>query len=341
MASAPDVSVLMPVFDAAATLCEALDSMLAQTLRDIEIVAVDDGSRDASLEILRNYQTRDPRVRVVALRHAGLVAALNAGLRHCRAPLVARMDADDISHPERLEKQSALLSRERELGVVGCLVQAFPAAQVGEGFRIYLEWQNRLRLHDDICREIFIESPITHPSACVRREHLEALGGYADCGWPEDYDLWLRLHAAGVRFGKVPEVLFSWREHGNRLTRTDSRYSVENFLRVKARYLVEGPLRHRDGVIVWGAGKTGRRISKHLLRNGCDLLAFVDIDARKIGGTMRRLPIVSPSQVGELWRGCEQPFLIAAVGSRGARVLIREALGAMDLSEGADYLFVA
>ena len=83
---------------------------------------------------------------------------------------------------------------------------------------------------DAIAREIWIESPLAHPSVVMRRTCLERLGGYQDHGWPEDYDLWLRMHLAGERLAKVPEVLLDWREHPARLTRIDSRYAVENFL---------------------------------------------------------------------------------------------------------------
>ena len=339
--SQPRVSVLMPVHNAEETLVEALRSICGQTLHDLEIVAVDDGSQDGSGGILREAASRDRRVRPVTLEHGGLVAALNAGLRHCRAPFVARMDADDVSLPERLEKQLEMLEDDPLLGVAGCLVEGFPPAHVGEGMRLYLEWQNRLRTHEEIVREIFVESPITHPGACVRRSVLEEAGGYEDRGWAEDYDLWLRLAAAGVRFSKVPEVLLRWREHPGRLTRTDSRYSVENFLRAKAHYLLAGPLRGRDAVFIWGAGKTGRRLSKHLVRGGCPLAAFIDIDPAKIGRTLRRAAIISAGEFAGRWRRCRNPMLLAAVASRGARGEIRRELQRAALAEGRDYLHVA
>ena len=339
--SQPRVSVLMPVHNAEATLAGALGSICGQTLRDLEIVAVDDGSEDGSGQILREAASRDRRVRPVTLEHGGLVGALNAGLRHCRAPFVARMDADDVSLPERLEKQAEMLEDDPGLGVAGCLVEGFPRAHVGEGMRLYIEWQNRLRTHEEIAREIFVESPVTHPSACLRRSVLVEAGGYEDRGWAEDYDLWLRLAAAGVRFAKVPEVLLRWREHPGRLTRTDGRYSVENFLRAKSRYLLAGPLRKRDAVFIWGAGKTGRRLSKHLVRGGCPLAAFIDIDPAKIGRTLRRAAIVSAEEFAERWRRCRNPMLLAAVASRGARDEIRRELQCMALAEGRDYLHVA
>jgi len=331
----------MPVYNAVSTLPAALESLQTQTLEDFEIAAVDDGSDDGSAEVLAQWQQREPRLRPVFAAHQGLIPALNRGLALSQGRFVARMDADDLAHPQRLEKQVALLEQHPNVSVVGSLVETFPREQVGEGFRLYEEWLNQLVTHEEICREIFIESPIVHPSATVRREEMMELGGYQERGWPEDYDLWLRYFVAGRRFAKVPQVLLYWREHPARATHTDSRYSVENFLRAKAWYLIRGPLQGRDALIVWGAGKTGRRLSKHLIRGGCTPVAFIDIDTRKIGKTLRRVPVVDPAELPGLWRQRERPLLLAAVASRGARGLIRRELARLGLIEGRDFLCVA
>jgi NADH/NAD ratio-sensing transcriptional regulator Rex len=145
------------------------------------------------------------------------------------------------------------------------------------------------------------------------------------------------MHIAGAHFAKVPAVLLHWRDHPRRLTRTDSRYSVENFLRAKSHYLLQGPLRERDAVFLWGAGQMGRRLAKHLERAGAPLKAFIDIDPRKIGRERRGCPIVAPEALLELWQQHRHPVLLACVGSRGARELIRQQLRAAGLREGADW----
>lgn len=338
---APRISVLMPVYNAAGTLPDTLQSIAVQSLCDFEVIAVDDGSDDVSGTILEAWRRGDRRIQPVRAGRVGLVAALNLGLSRCRGAWVARMDADDRMHPERLARQAALLESRPDISVAGSLVALFAEGAVGEGMKVYEAWLNSLVEHEDIAREIFIESPIAHPSAMVRRDELVALGGYRDVGWPEDYDLWLRYHAAGRRFAKVPEVLLYWREHADRLTRTDSRYSVENFLRVKAHFLVDGPLRERDGLIVWGAGQTGRRLTRHIVRMGRPVDAFVDISPRKIGGRMRDAPIVGPDELVSTWSRYRHPMLIVAVSSRGARKLIRQALTDSGLTEVEDYLCAA
>jgi hypothetical protein len=162
-------------------------------------------------------------------------------------------------------------------------------------------------------------------------------GGYQDHGWAEDYDLWLRLYLRGASFAKLPEMLVEWREHPQRLTRTDARYSLENFLRAKAHYLALGPLRGRDAVVIWGAGMIGRRLARQLEYQGAPLVAFIDIDPRKIGRTRRSLPILPADALLDWLRRYRNPVILAAVGIRGARSLIRQQLSGMGLSEGQDW----
>ena len=322
----PLVSVLMSAYNAAATLDETLQTLQAQTMDDFEVVAVDDGSTDATRQILTNWQKSFPSLRLISAPHRGLIPALNEGLGLCRGALVARMDADDLAHPQRLEKQAQLLQRQPDISVVGSLVKTFPREDVGQGLRIYEDWLNQLVHHDDIAREIFIESPLANPSAMVRRQEILDLGGYCEHGWPEDYDLWLRAlngHGDGDGDGDG-----------------DNDGDV-GFLRAKAFYLSQGPLHEPRDLLVWGAGKTGRRLSKHLIRGGFRPRAFVDIATAKIGKTLRGIPIIGAADLPALWHQLEHPLLLIAVASRGARALIRTELARLQLVETRDFWCVA
>jgi glycosyltransferase involved in cell wall biosynthesis len=322
-------------------LNEALESLNVQTLADFEVIAVDDGSTDATSSILQEWAEFDERVHPISQTHNGIVSALNVGMQACQSPFIARMDADDLAYPERLALQVAFLEEHPRTAVVGCLVRGYPPEDVRQGFSIYLDWQNSLLTDKDIRREIFIESPLAHPSVMVRKEWLFQVGGYQELGWPEDYDLWLRLYLAGAKFAKVPKILLDWREHTTRLTRQDSRYSLENFLRAKAYYLTRGPLLDRDAVLLWGAGMVGRRLSKHLVRQGAPLKAFVDVDPAKIDRTRRGLPILPPEAIPRWWEQWSNPVVLAAVGARGARRLIRQRLESYGLREAQDWWSVA
>ncbi len=334
MTPTPTVSVLLPVRDAGAHLESCLRSIERQTLRDFEIIAVDDGSCDGSGETLRTRARSDRRYRVIPGPATGLAAALNVGLEHCRAELVARLDADDAMTPQRLELQAETLARDATLDVLSCLVRSFPRARIAEGFRRYDRWLNSLLTHDDILRERFVESPVAHPSVMARRSTLEAAGGYRDMGWAEDYDLWLRLLAGGARFAKIDRILHLWRDHPGRLTRTDGRYSVKRFLACKAYHLVAGPVRGADQVLIWGAGQTGRRLAKALRKLGVTPAAFVDVDARKVGRRPGGVPVHDVGDLLPLVRRRSQTVVLVAVARRGARDLIRPRLGRRGLVEG-------
>ncbi len=341
MTAPPRVSVLLPVFNARPFLDECLASLTRQTLADFEVLAVDDGSRDGSGAILESWREQDARIRVLRRPHLGHVAALNTGLEACRGELVARMDADDVAHPERLRLQVAAFDARPSLSVVSCKVRHFPDEAVAEGFRVYEEWLNSLVRHEQIMRDRFIESPIPHPTAMVPRATFLEAGGYRDQGWPEDYDLWLRLAAAGKRFHKVPRTLHYWRQHEVRLTRTDGRYALEKFLACKACYLCAGPLQGVRKVVVWGAGQTGRRLSKHLIRRGAPVEVFLDIDPGKIGRTLRGRPILNAAALPGLFDRRKRTLLLVAVSSRGARKLIRGRLDSIGLRETRDFWIAA
>ena len=337
----PLVTVVLPCYNAEKTLQETLISIQKQTLTDYELIAINDGSTDATLEILETWGKSEKRLRIIDQPHSGIVRTANVGIEETRSEYMARMDADDLAHPERLSQQVTFLDQNPKVGVVSSLVDVFPKTKVRKGYRIYVDWLNSLVLNTDIYREMFVESPVANPSVLIRKALLEKIGGYEDHGWPEDYDMWLRMYLAGVIFAKIPKVLLQWRDHPQRITRTDSRYSVKNFLRAKAHYLALGPLQGRDGVIIWGAGMIGRRLGKHLQRQGVPLDLYIDIDPNKIGREKRGCPIVSPEDLVNSWKHYRNPIILAAVGARNARCLIRKRLITYGFVEGRDWLAVA
>jgi glycosyltransferase involved in cell wall biosynthesis len=333
----PRVSILLPCRDAAAYLPEAIASIEAQTFPDFEVLAVDDGSEDSSGELLAAWAARDARVRIVETARRGLVAALEAALAQARGELIARMDADDIAEPRRLELQVALLDSNPGLSACGTRVRYFPRAAIREGALRYEEWLNSLTTPEEISRDIFVECPIAHPTLLARRTALLAVGGYQDPGWPEDYDLILRLWEAGHRMAKVPEVLLHWRDTPGRASRTDPRYAPEAFVRCKVHYLRRTLLARREGAVVWGAGPVGKSFARELLRQGATLRCFVDLDPRKIGQNIYGVPVIPPDRIDD-YRGA---FALAAVGSPGARAEIRAALHSAGWREMEDFCAVA
>ena len=331
----PRISILMPVRNEERFLGAALASLFAQTCKEWELVAVDDGSSDNTPKILAAAALGDNRVRVFSSPGKGLVNALNFGLSNCRAGLVARMDGDDVSHPCRLELQERFMGENPKVGLVACSFSHFPRQYLKVGMLAYEEWQNRLLTHEQIMADLFVESPFVHPSVVIRRSLLESVGGYLDLGWAEDYDLWLRLAAAGCRFARLPETCFFWRDRPERATRTMAEYTAEAFRRCKVHHLTTGFLQGVEAVTLVGAGLEGRAWRKALAEVGIAVSRWVDLDPRKVGRMLHGAPVV-PEHAVEPGSG---PMLVT-IGTRGARAQIRDWALGRGLVEGVDFVCV-
>lgn len=333
MQAKPEITVLMPVRNAASTLPTAVDSILRQSFEDYELLIIDDHSTDFAFQALVD---RDPRIRVIPNPGNGLVDALNFGIQSANGDWIARMDGDDIACADRLAMQRQYAIQNTSIGLIGAQVQIFRDdndQSPAEGYRHYQQWINQLTEPDQISRERFIESPIPHPTAFIRSETLKSAGGYRDCGWAEDYDLWLRLAERGVRMGKPQGILLRWRDHDGRLSRTADQYSARQFLRLKAHFLARY-FRHYSEICIWGAGPNGKKLFDYLDADGTTVSQFIDVHPRRIGGMARGRPVRSSEDIHEI----NEPIIVA-VGSRGARAEIRTALGASGRVEGDSYVF--
>ena len=317
---------MIPVRDGRRWLREAVGSALDECGVDDEVIVVDDGSTDAPGEVL----PEDGRVRLSRQSPSGIVSALQRGLAECTGEWIARLDADDRALPGRIEAQRSALSGDPRLAVVGGKAQMVRHdSAVPEGMRRYVAWVNGLA---DLHREILVESPLFHPAVLMRASAVASVGGYRGGDLPEDYDLWLRLVAAGWRLASVDQEVVCLRDREDRLTRTDPRYRRAAFERVKREYLSSTVLRSPRRVVVWGAGRTGRRWIKWLLEEGHTVVRVIDLGkATERSG----VPVVRPEVLPDL----DHDVLLVAVGVRGAREKIRDSLGQVrpGLAEGRDW----
>jgi glycosyltransferase involved in cell wall biosynthesis len=327
----PRVSVLLPVRDEAPYLAEALQSLSSQTHEEFEVVVVDDGSTDDSVEIAEAHAARDSRFRVLRQPRAGLVAALDRACAEASGELLARMDGDDVALPRRLEVQLAAMQDEG-LDACGGRIEYFPRATAGA--QRYAEWINSLTTAEAAARDVFVECPLPHPTLVVRRDALERAGGYRDLGWPEDYDLVLRLWARGARFRNVAETVLRWRDHPGRLSRTEPRYSVDAFVRCKLHHLRQTLLPGRRGVLVWGAGPVGKSFGRAL---GDELRGFVEVDPRKLGRAIYGVPVIPAEEAPRF----EDALWLGSVAGEEARKRIREIAASQGREEGNDFVAVA
>ncbi|MBI4560121.1 MAG: glycosyltransferase [Candidatus Hydrogenedentes bacterium] len=329
-----NVSILMPVFNAQETLGNSIESIRGQSWTDWELILVDDGSTDDSGQIGANFANRDSRIHNIRKRHEGIVAALTAAADRAEGRYLARMDADDTAHPDRLAKQLTLVEQDPRIALCGTRVEMV-GSDLGLGRQRYEKWINSLCSHEEILRELFVECPLSHPTFMMRRDTFEAVGGYQDHGWAEDYDLCMRLFLAGARFGKVPEPLLLWRDSPERLSMNDDRYSFLQFRRLKRHYLFKSYLKAGTSFFQWGAGEVG----KYWLREwGQDRPeAVVDIHPRKVGRRIHGYHVIAPEELP----GPGAAFIVVAVGAPGARNDIRNWLNPKGYEELRDYLFLA
>lgn len=331
----PLVSILMPVFNAASTLPACLRSIRRQTETRWECILVNDGSTDDTLAYARRWAETDDRVVVLDVPHRGIVSALNTGLERCRGAYVARMDADDLMHRDRLAAQIAALERS-PWAATGCHVRLFPRPALTAGRRAYECWLNSLDSPARVRADAFIECPIAHPALMIRTKVLSAFG-YRDQGWPEDYDLVLRLLAAGFEIGIVPRRLLCWRDVAPRLSRTHPAYTLDRFTACKAAFLAAGLLVGRDEYVLWGYGQTGRALRRALLVHQKRPAYIVEVHRGRLGNSIHGAPVVSPGTLSEL-RGHR---VVASVAGGRPREQIRAVLHAAGFEESQDFVCAA
>lgn len=231
MPTVPLVSVLMPVYNAADHVEDAIRSILVQTLTDLELVVVDDGSTDESPAILSRLQAQDARIRVLHQPNGGIVSALNLGLSHCTGVCIARMDADDLALPERLARQWAVFEADPSLVLCGTALKQF-------GDR---HGTLRFPVSDAGCRALLMTwSCFAHPTVMMRRDVLvrSGLRYEADYQHAEDYQLWSALAAHG-RLCNLPEPLLHYRVHDRQISQARKASQEAVHLRVSSANLAQ------------------------------------------------------------------------------------------------------
>jgi glycosyltransferase involved in cell wall biosynthesis len=208
----PRISVLMSVYNGEAYIGESVNSVLQQTFRDYELLIVDDGSTDRTATIISAFE--DPRITAIRNHtNEGLTCSLQTGLALCRGDLIARLDADDISMPRRLELQAAFLEKHPGVALVGSAVEIIDA--VGKALGSRLPPCSAFAMSWSMC----FGNPLVHSSVTFRKAAALAVGGYLEAPYAEDYFLWTRLSAAGYKLGALPAVLVQLRQHEGQVSR--------------------------------------------------------------------------------------------------------------------------
>jgi glycosyltransferase involved in cell wall biosynthesis len=331
----PRVSVLLPFHNAGAVLHAAISSIDQQTFTDRELLLIDNASSDESPVIAQRWADRDPRIKVLHEPRIGIAHALNTGLAQAKGRYIARMDADDISHPDRLAQQVAYLDAHPAIGVLGTRTAFASSMQESRGMQAFVQWQNGLISQHDHYVKRFVDVPIAHPTVLFRRELVEQHGGYDTGPLPEDHELWLRWMDAGVCFAKLPEELLTWNDHAQRLSRTHPHYSVDAFFTTKAKWLARWMKRTLNGrpVIIAGTSALCRNRVAMLEAEGIVVGAFTDVRPREVPG-YAFIPHDHIPPAGKA-------FVVSFISQRGTGERIAAFLTSRSLAEGVDFILAA
>ncbi len=233
----PSISVVMSAYNAQRYLRESVDSILSQTFADFEFIIIDDGSKDQTLSILREYEKQDKRIRIISRPNKGLTLSLNEGLAAAKAPLIARMDADDVSLPDRFEKQIAYLNQHPEVVLLGASVELI------DPYGVHIGDQPYPTDHETLLRRLLKGEGgcIPHPVTMYRADAVTKIGGYrSEYNNIEDLDLFLRLATIG-RVANLPQQLLKYRRDTGSISHTKR----ENQFRLKKQVLIEAHQLHK------------------------------------------------------------------------------------------------
>lgn len=221
------VSVLLPVYNGEKYISEAVDSILKQTYENFELIIIDDGSTDKTLSILKEYEKNDTRIRLISRANKGLIASLNEGAELALGEWIARMDADDIAMPNRLERQLNWINQ-TGADIAGTWVSFFGA----KDFRIWKGYQS----DDAIKIDMLFKCPLVHPAIMMRAKLLKQLKYDPAAEKAEDYDLWVRAAMQGIKMTNVPEGLLKYRQHDLQVTVVASKDQLSMTEKIRERY---------------------------------------------------------------------------------------------------------
>ncbi|MGK0363750.1 MAG: glycosyltransferase involved in cell wall biosynthesis [Saprospiraceae bacterium] len=328
------ISILLPVYNAAPFLEECLNSILQQTETDWELLAVNDFSTDNSFEILKKHAATDSRIHALQNIEKGIISALRTAHQNASGSYITRMDADDRMMPDKLKTLKNLLVENGEGHVSTGLVQYFSEKELGEGYQRYEAWLNELTQGQSNFSEIYKECVIPSPCWMVSRGDLEKCGAFHPNDYPEDYDLCFRFYKKGLKVVGTDGILHQWRDHTARTSRNNETYANNQYFDLKLPYFLELDYQKERPLVLWGAGKKGKRIARMLEKNGTTFHWVCNTES-KWGHIISSAKMKSTEAVKEL----DNPQIIVAVAAPEGQVEILDFMEKNNLKKGWHYFF--
>ena len=329
------ISILLPNYNNADYLPGCLESVIAQTDAGWELIAVDDYSTDNSWNILQQYALSDKRIHCFQNKgDKGVIGALKTAYAHSQYPLITRMDADDLMPPSKLELLKALLLKKGKGWVTTGKVKYFSDEGLGNGYKRYEAWLNSLMEKENHYQHIYKECPLPSPAWMAFKSDLEACGAFGPETYPEDYDLCFRMYKQGLGIASTSELVHLWRDHAQRSTRTTLTYADHTFLELKMSYFLSVDHKPARPLVVWGAGKKGKRAAKILLAEEIPF-SWVCNTPGKIGKDIYGVRMEAAEEIDIT----QKPFVLIMVAAKEEQDAITLQLTSWGLDIQRDYFF--
>ena len=333
----PLVSIIMAAKDTAPYLPKCIDSIIRQTYKNWELIAINDHSSDRTPDILNWYADKDDRIKVFHSKRAKLIPTLKEGYAEAKGELINRMDSDDYMPDDKLE---VLVNEWLKYGkghiIAGGTEHFVEKGEVGDGFRRYERWLNAVAKHEYHYQEIYHECVI--PSHCwiIHKEDFDAVDGFNPEVYPEDYDLCFRFYQNGLKVHGIDKVLHYWRDRSDRISRTWDEYKDNRYFDLKLRYFYQIDRDRDRPLLLWGAGKNGKDLAKLLLEEEDDFRWICDND-RKVGKDVYGIKMEHFTALPSMGR----PQILVAVASPDDKKIIRKLLHGWGKKPVEDYWFFA
>ena len=276
------VSILIPFKNVEDYFEECLKSIQNQTYKNWEVIAINDNSRDNSLQIANRFAAEDNRFKIFSNEESGIITALRKAYQNSNGKFISRMDADDHMTKDRIKVMVDSLLNEGQGTLAVGKVKYFSKAGVNDGYDRYEKWLNKLTATGENFKEIYKECVIPSPCWMVHKEDFDKCGAFTPNRYPEDYDLAFRFYEYGLKCIPCSTTLHYWRDYDNRTSRTSEHYAHNYFLDIKLHYFLKLEFKSNDNLVVWGAGKKGKTIANSLVEKNIPFHWVCD-NEKKIG----------------------------------------------------------
>jgi len=335
MIDKPLVSIIMAVKDTAAYLPACLDSILAQTYQNWQLIAVNDHSKDDTPKILKGYAEKDQRIKVYDSEVPRLIPTLQVGYSHAQGKLINRMDSDDMMPDYKLQVLVDEWSKHgRGTVIAGGTKHFVDNGEVGGGFIKYENWLNQVARTNTHYQQIYQECVI--PSHCwiIHKYDFDAAGAFDPVVYPEDYDLCFRYYKLGLNIVGIDKVLHFWRDRAERISRTWEEYKDNRYFDLKLRYFFELDRDSSRPLALWGAGRNGKDMAR-LLQGYNENFYWLCDNENKIGKDIYGVRLQHFNQLPEL----TNPQIMVVVTSPSGKDEIEEFLSSWNKKPVEDYWF--